>query len=134
MNLIDNIPIQVIKSNRKTVSVEVKTDGIIVRAPYRMGKQAIHAFLLEKKSWIETNYKIMQERAKNWGDLEPFTDAEIDELAEKALTVIPQKVKQYAKKLGVTTTTSFFSAGLERLSSTTGVPDPLAYFALIAMD
>ena len=101
-NLINNIPIKVIKSNRKTVSVEVKADGIIVRAPYRMGEQAIHEFLLEKSSWIEKNYMILQERAKNWGDLTPFTDAEIDELAEKALTVIPGKVKYYAKKLGVT--------------------------------
>ena len=101
-NKIDfGLPIQVIQSKRKTISIELKTDRILVKAPQRMSKQEIYGFVMEKKDWIEKHVKIMQERSKNMENVLPYTAEEIKSLAEKAVAVIPQRVKHYAEIIGV---------------------------------
>ena len=95
------LPIQVIKSKRKSISIELKADRIVVRAPQRMSQQDIYGFVLKKKDWIEKHVKVMQERLKNVENVTPYTADEIKELAEKAVAVIPQKVKHYATMIGV---------------------------------
>ena len=101
-NKIDfGLPIQVIQSKRKTISIELKPDRILVKAPQRMSKQEIYGFVMKKKDWIEKHVKIMQERSKGMENVLPYTVEEIKALAEKAVAVIPQKVKHYAEIIGV---------------------------------
>ena len=45
---INSLPVHVIKSSRKTVSIELKTDEIIVRAPKRMCDDEIQAIKYKK--------------------------------------------------------------------------------------
>ncbi len=55
-------PDEIIRSARKTLSISVDAYGrLIVRAPQRMTKERIFAFLREKQRWIET------QRAKRKG-------------------------------------------------------------------
>lgn len=100
-NRFDDIPVRIIQSKRKTISIELKADEIIVRAPQRMKQRDICAFINEKRSWIEKGLKKLQERQRFREQMEPFTEEEIRALAEKALIVIPEKVKYYAKLVGV---------------------------------
>ena len=101
-NKIDfGLPIQVIQSKRKTISIELKTDRILVKAPQRMSKQEIYGFVMKKKDWIEKHIKIMQERSKGMENVWPYTAEEIKSFAEKAVAVIPQRVKHYAEIIGV---------------------------------
>ena len=101
-NKIDfDLPIQVIQSKRKTISIELKPDRILVKAPQRMSKQEIYGFVMKKKDWIEKHVKIMHERSKSMENVLPYTVEEIKDLAEKAVAVIPQKVKHYAEIIGV---------------------------------
>ena len=101
-NKIDfGLPIQVIQSRRKTISIELKTDRILVKAPQRMSKQEIYGFVMKKKDWIEKHIKIMQERSKGMENVLPYTAEEIKSFAEKAVAVIPQRVKYYAEIIGV---------------------------------
>lgn len=95
------LPMQVIRSSRKSISIEIKADRIIVRAPQRMNLRDIYEFVLSKQSWIEKHVKVVQERSKQLGNVTPFTAEEINELADKALKVIPKKVKHYAAIIGV---------------------------------
>ena len=95
------LPVKVIKSKRKTISLELRLDGLTVRVPQRMKKQEIESFLLKKKDWIEKHYSVMQEREKNAETMAPYTEKELKALAEKALRMIPQKVKYYAELMGV---------------------------------
>ena len=49
----EEIRVEIIRSDRKTVSVEVRSDlRVIVRAPRRMTDEAIKRFAEEKKAWI----------------------------------------------------------------------------------
>ena len=93
--------VRVIKSNSKTISVEVRTEEVIVRAPKRMSNRNIHAFLEKKREWIEKHQKIMQEQAETVKLLPMYTEEEINDFAEKAMQIIPEKVKHYADMVGV---------------------------------
>ena len=43
----------VIRSNRKTIAIEIGKKGVIVRAPIRMPDAAIAQFLKQKQDWIQ---------------------------------------------------------------------------------
>lgn len=98
---LDDNSMKIIRSKRKTIAIEVKAKEIIVRAPQYMSYRDICAFIEEKRSWIEKSRKKLQERQRMIEQMEPFTDEEIRQLAEKALVVIPAKVRYYAQLVGV---------------------------------
>ena len=46
-------PDEIIRSNRKTLAISIDCNNrLIVRAPYRCGKERIFAFIQEKEKWI----------------------------------------------------------------------------------
>lgn len=98
----DNLQLNIIYSSRKSIAVELKSDGLTVRAPRGMSRREIDAFLESKRSWIEKHLSKMQAWQEALEKLSPFTMDEIRKLADKALVVIPKKVKKYAPIVGVT--------------------------------
>ena len=102
MVLNDNVTVTVIRSGRKTISLELKQDGaMLVRAPQWMKDREIDTFLQEKSAWIKKHRKKMQERQARLKTKELFTKEDIRALAEQARKVIPQKVSCYAPLIGV---------------------------------
>lgn len=97
----DNLQVNIIYSNRKTIAIEVNMDGILVRAPRGMSRREIKAFLNEKRSWIEKHLGEMQARKHALEQLQPFTVEEMKTLAQKARVIIPERVKKYAPIVGV---------------------------------
>jgi predicted metal-dependent hydrolase len=95
------VKITIIRSGRKTLSIQLKSGEIIARAPYRMKDKEIHAFIELKKEWIEKHLAAISEREKKLSAAVPFTEAEIKALAERARMLIPERVKYYAPKIGV---------------------------------
>lgn len=93
--------IRVIQSQRKSISLEIRPEGLLVRAPSKMTKREIQAFILEKRQWIEKHMERMLERQQVLSQAKPYTVEEIEALADKALKVIPQKVRHYAAIMGV---------------------------------
>ena len=96
-----DIKINIIRTARKTLSIQLKHGEIIARAPLRMKDEEIYSFIESKKSWIEKNLAKMEERQKVLDEVQPFTEDEIKALAEKAIEIIPERVKYYAPKIGV---------------------------------
>ena len=97
-----DIKINIIRTDRKTLSIQLKQGEIIARAPLRMKDKEIYSFIESKKSWIEKNLAKMEERQKVLDEVQPFTQEELNALAEKAKQIIPERVKYYAPKIGVT--------------------------------
>ncbi len=97
-----DIKINIIRTDRKTLSIQLKHGEIIARAPLHMKDEEIYSFIESKKSWIEKNLAKMEEREKAISDVQPFTLEEINALAEKAKTIIPERVRYYAPRIGVT--------------------------------
>ena len=90
---------KILRSERKTIAVEVSYKGIIVRAPHKMPDEEIVAFLKKKEKWIERTLQKIETKKNATCDV--LTASEINGLAEKAMEVIPEKVKRFASLFGV---------------------------------
>ena len=73
--------VTIIRSSRKTLSMQLKPDEIVARAPLRMKDKEIYSFIESKKSWIEKNLAKINERQKALDEVQPFTEEEIKALA-----------------------------------------------------
>ena len=93
---------EVIRSERKTISAQIKGGKLIVRAPQKIRDEEIDRFLLQHKRWIETNLAKAQARQAEREALPILTPEEIRALANKAVEIIPQRVAYYAPLVGVT--------------------------------
>ncbi len=93
---------KLIRSKRKTLGLEIKESTVIVRAPLRASKANIDDFVLKHRKWIEKHLERSKERQRSVNNIQPLTIEEINELADKALKVIPERVRFYALKIGVT--------------------------------
>ena len=89
-----------IRSNRKTMSIQIKTDGkVIVRTPYGISKYQVQMFIEEKKQWIEKHLKEISERQMSNKIL---SEEERLKGVQKALCVIPERVEYFAEMMNVT--------------------------------
>ena len=90
----------IIRSNRKTIAIQLKGDGqVFVRAPLRMPKAEVMAFVDKKKDWIEKHLKAIAQRQT--APERPFTAAELKELAVAAKEDIARRVAKLAPIVGV---------------------------------
>ena len=99
-------PIKLIRSKRKTISIEVHSDlQVIVRAPLRVSEKDINKFIGEKSAWIEKSLSKMKNRQiklqEQNMDQRPLNEQEIKLLTTKAKRILPVKVKKYASIIGV---------------------------------
>lgn len=98
--------IETIRSKRKSISLEITKDlRVLVRAPYSMPDNDIQKFIKDKSSWLEEHMilakdkiKMMEQQEKT---IQKLTMDEINQLADKALKVIPERVAYYAPIVGV---------------------------------
>ncbi len=91
----------IIKSNRKTVSLEIRPDGkLTVRAPAKMSYREIEAFVNSKAEWIEKTLEKYRNISGN--PVLPYTREELEEFTEIAKAIIPQRVEYFAGLMGVT--------------------------------
>ena len=106
MDLDDKTHIEVIRSKRKTLAIEIRPDmRVVVRAPEKIPQNEIIKFVEEKQNWIKKQLVQMYFKAeenKKQKKVPALTNADIEKLCQKALSVIPDKVKYYAEIMGVT--------------------------------
>lgn len=93
---------EVIRSNRKSMAVEIKLNKLIIRAPMQATNADINAFMLKNKAWIEKHLAKAQVQQQAVASVKKLTADEIRKLADKALEVIPERVKYFAPLVGVT--------------------------------
>ena len=91
----------VIRSRRKTVSLEIKPHEVLVRAPIGMSDFEIQKLLDRKQTWIRTHQRIVREREQQLAQTVELSENEIQLLTERAKSFIPQRVQLYAEKIGV---------------------------------
>ena len=97
--------IAVIKSSRRTMSMEVRPDGsILVRAPFRASAEEIGNFVCSHKSWVEKQRIRIRKRAAEirLAEQNPLSPEDIRLLADQALRELPPRIAAYAGQMGVT--------------------------------
>ncbi len=96
----------IIRSDRKTIAIQIKKDqSIVVRAPRRMRAEDIEAFVKQKTPWVEKHLQDMRSHAKDSKTVPArsaaFTDAELKQLTNAAKAYIPGRVAHFAGIMGV---------------------------------
>lgn len=89
---------KLIRSKRKTISLELKNGEVIVRAPNRMAKRDIDDFVNKHESWVK---KHTERLARIESSVQKLSEGELRELAEKAADYIPGRVRYYSEMLGL---------------------------------
>ena len=92
---------ELIRSNRKTLAIEIKGDSLLVRAPLRATHADITAFLQKHKEWIDKHLEKSRAQQAVAAEMKLTMD-DIRALADRAMEVIPARVKYYAPLVGVT--------------------------------
>ena len=94
--------VEVVYSNRKSIAIQIKPNGtVVLRAPYGVPKKEINRILEEKRSWIEEHLQEVVKHQEQQRAVPELSKEEIDELADKALKYIPERVKYFAPIVGV---------------------------------
>ena len=92
----------VIRSNRKSISIEIRQDAtILVRVPYHVKNAEINRFIKEKEDWIVKHLKKAEDRQRKMRDIQKLSVEEIQKLTDLALKIIPVKVKYFAGVMNV---------------------------------
>ena len=97
--------VTVIRSNRKTVAIQVNSNlSVTVRAPRSVSEKDIEEILKKKEAWISKHIeKIKKTKERLEAEsTEKLTREKVIALAEEALKIIPARVEYFAKVIGVT--------------------------------
>jgi len=93
------IQYELIRSDRKTVSLEVTKDGhILVRAPRRLCRERIDRFVADHEQWLQG--AIARQQARQAAHPEP-NELEIARLKALAKELLPTKVAAFGQQMGL---------------------------------
>lgn len=98
----ETIEYRILRENRRTVGMEITEFGLIVKVPTYMTDSEAADFVVKHRRWIKTHTQSFETRKKQAEMLEPITADDVDELCRQAVEYIPQRVKIFAAKFGVT--------------------------------
>ncbi len=97
------VTVEIIRSARKTMTLEVTKEGrVIVRAPFRMPEARIRAFVEEKKAWISRNVARMEQNCRMKEQAGSITSEQRIAGMKAAREKITERAAYYAPVLGVT--------------------------------
>ena len=110
---------ELIRSRRKTLALEITKDcRILVRAPQRLSKNRIDAFVESHADWIARHLESQRKKATSAPP--PPTEAEVAALKARAKALLPQKVAFWSQKMGVTPTGIKITTARKRYGSCSG--------------
>lgn len=93
-------PYTLIRSRRRTVSMEIRADlTVVVRAPMRMPQYQIEEFVARHQSWLERHLPRMEQRVRSHPEPSP---EQRQAMIDKAKAILPGKVAYYSRIMGVT--------------------------------
>ena len=90
-----------IRSDRKTIALQIKNGEITVRAPKKMKKKDIDRFVREHADWIAQHLELDRARREKIDAIEPLSDEEAAALKRAAQAYIPERVEHFARLMGV---------------------------------
>lgn len=94
---------ELIKSRRRTIGFEMKSDGtLVVRAPFKATKAEIEKLIISHAQWIEKARRRAASRKEMQENCQKLTREEILNLVKSATKYIPDRVAYYSKMVGVT--------------------------------
>ena len=114
----EKIRYELIRSDRRTMSVEVDASGIVlVRVPHFTQKWRIEAFVQERRDWIE---RAISRQARRQEKLPQIREEDKPLYVKRAKAILPGKIQQYARRMGVCPTGLTVTSAKTRFGSCSG--------------
>ena len=105
---------EVIRSRRRTMSLQIKRDGsVVVRAPLKMPIKTINEFVSKHTDWIKSK----QELVKSSHYLEVFDKKTVEALKKQLRSIIDPLIEYYSIKMGVSPTKISINSAKTRFGS-----------------
>ena len=93
------IPYTLVRSDRKTIAIHITPAGTVeVRCPRRCSRRDVEAFVISKQDWILAHLEAISRQQA----LPKFSETELRALAKQAAESLPERVGQFAERMGVT--------------------------------
>lgn len=92
---------EILRSGRGTLALEIREGRLLVRAPWRAKQAEIDALLEQHEAWIERHLQKAEARRAAAEAQAPLSSEDIRALADRALQIIPERVRYYAPLIGV---------------------------------
>lgn len=93
---------RLIRSDRKTLALEVTRDGeVIVRAPRRAAQRRIDEFVASHEAWLQNALKRQAARAAAYPEPDAEEEARLRRLARE---VLPARTAYFSARMGLTPT------------------------------
>lgn len=94
--------IEVIRSRRKTLSLEVRADGRpLMRAPLRCSERELRSFAEKNRAWIERKLREAEERRRSAPPVVPLSEEELRALQKRGRQVFAERTAYFAPLVGV---------------------------------
>ena len=90
----------VIRSRRRTFSIQVTTRGVVIRAPLFASKKSIASFAEKYADWARRRAEKLEGLVAE-AEKAPLTKDDLERLAWEAMRVIPERARHFAGKIGV---------------------------------
>ena len=88
----------ILRSDRKTMSLEITREGeVVVRAPRHAKEEQIRRFVADKAAWLEKHLAQLAAQPS----VPPFSEQELCALVNRAKEMIPPRVAHFAAVIGV---------------------------------
>ena len=92
---------EIIRSRRRTLSLQVKNNTVTVRAPLRATNTEIRQFLEKHRAWLEKQLLKARAAEQAKAGVRKLTKAEINDLKKQAKKVLPERAAYWAPVIGV---------------------------------
>lgn len=107
--------IEIIRSKRKALSLEVKEDcSVVLRAPLWCSKKMIDNFVSEKTEWLNSALDHQEKVMMNKPELD---EIKIAELKKSAKEILPERVRYYSDVMNVNPTGIKITSAKKRFGS-----------------
>lgn len=94
----DPIAYQVIRSRRKTISIQITPDGrVVVRCPLRLSRREIRNFVEKEQNWILPRL----EKARMQLRQPKLTEEQLEVLTDRAKEVFAERSAEFSSRMGV---------------------------------
>lgn len=111
------IEYHIIRSNRKTLSLEIKRSGeIIVRSPMHTTLNVIREFVDSYEAWVHKNLQKIKERPVE----DELTPEQVADLKQRAKEILPKKVEEFSRLTGLKCTGVKITSAKTRFGSCSG--------------
>ena len=92
--------IEVIRSRRKTLALQVLERGVVVRAPFYVRDKQIRIFVESHLDWIEKQQRKLEAAAAR-SQSTPLSDVDFSRLAREARKDLTERTAYFAPQIGV---------------------------------